>query len=162
MNSDAAAEPTKGTHVPDREIVSTRSIAFSREQIFGAFRDPKVLAQWWGPKGFKNTFDEFAFRPGGQWRFVMHGPDGKDYTNENVFAEIAEPERIVIDHISWPKFRLTVTLAEQDEKTGITWNMCFESPEVCAQVRPICTEANQENFDRLAATLALDPIADQK
>jgi uncharacterized protein YndB with AHSA1/START domain len=32
------------------------------------------------------------FKPGGVWRFVMHGPDGRDYQNKVVYVEIAEPE----------------------------------------------------------------------
>jgi uncharacterized protein YndB with AHSA1/START domain len=137
----------------DREIISTRVLPFPRERIFGAFRDPQVLAQWWGPKGFRNTFHVFEFRPGGKWSFVMHGPDGTDYRNENVFAEIEEPGRVVIDHIGWPEFRLTTTLEDVNGRTAITWRMLFQSAEDCAKVRPICVEANQQNFDRLEAAL---------
>ena len=28
------------------------------------------------------TTHELEFKPGGTWRFVMHGPDGRDYKNE--------------------------------------------------------------------------------
>src|SRR5436190_7587733 len=139
----------------DFEIVSTRTIDAPRERIFDALRDPRQLAQWWGPKGFRNTFHEFDFRPGGHWRFVMHGPDGTDYKNENAFAEIVEPERVIIDHLSAPRFRMTITLEDQSGKTWITWRMRFESAEVCANIRSICTEANQQNFDRLEAVLNL-------
>ena len=31
-------------------------------------------------------------RPGGVWRFVMHGPDGIDYQNKITFLEIVSPE----------------------------------------------------------------------
>ena len=40
----------------------------------------------------------FDFRPGGVWRFVMHGPDGRDYQNRITFEEIVPPERIVYRH----------------------------------------------------------------
>ncbi len=142
------------------EIISTRVIAFSPERVFGAFRDSRLLAQWWGPKGFKNTFHEFDFRPGGHWRFVMHGPDGTDYKNENVFGEIVEPGIIVVKHVSWPKFELAVTLAEEKGKTGITWRMRFESADDYAKVQAVCVEANQQNFDRLEAVLGAESSAD--
>ena len=144
---------TTPTQESDCDIISTRTINAPRERIFAAFRDPKQLAQWWGPKDFRNTFHEFDFRPGGHWRFIMHGPDGTDYKNESVFLSITEPERIVIDHICPPYFRMTITLEDQNGKTGITWHMRFQSAEVCASVRPICVEANQQNFDRLEAVL---------
>ena len=38
-------------------------------------------ARWWGPDGFTNTITTFDLRPGGAWRFVMHGPDGTNYEN---------------------------------------------------------------------------------
>ncbi len=59
-----------------REIVSTRLVGAARELVFKAFTDPDHLAHWWGPNGFTNTFHEFDLRPGGTWRFVMHGPAG--------------------------------------------------------------------------------------
>ncbi len=36
--------------------------------------------------------------PGGVWRLVMHGPDGRDYPNKIVFLEVAKPERLVYKH----------------------------------------------------------------
>ena len=60
------------------------------------------------------------FKPDGVWRFVMHGPDGRDYQNKVVHVEIAEPERLVYDHVSEPQFRMTVSFADQGGKTIIT------------------------------------------
>jgi uncharacterized protein YndB with AHSA1/START domain len=78
----------------DREVVSTRVLNAPREVVFRAFSDPKHLSQWWGPKGFRNTFHAFDLRPGGHWRVTMHGPEGTDYKNEYVLLEVTEPERI--------------------------------------------------------------------
>jgi len=52
--------------------------------------------EWWGPRGFTNTTEEMDVRPGGVWRFVMHGPDGVDYNNKIVYLEIVKPERLVM------------------------------------------------------------------
>ncbi|MFH1497739.1 MAG: SRPBCC domain-containing protein, partial [Verrucomicrobiota bacterium] len=57
----------------DRQIVTTRTIVQPRALVFRAWTDPKQLAVWWGPDGFTNTFHEFDLRPGGDWKFVMHG-----------------------------------------------------------------------------------------
>ena len=35
---------------------------------------------------------------GGVWRFVMHGPDGRDYQNRVTYDEIVPPERLVYHH----------------------------------------------------------------
>ena len=144
----APNEPAAGT--ADREIASTRAIDAPRERVFAAFVDPEQLARWWGPKGFTNTFHACDPRPGGAWRFVMHGPDGTDYPNESVFTAVVPPERIVIEHLRpmhW--FQMTVALAERDGKTTVTWHMLFESPEECDRVKAFVVPANEQNLDRL-------------
>ncbi len=138
----------------DREIVSSRVFDAPRERVFNAFSDPDQLAQWWGPKGFTNTFHEFDMRPGGIWRFVMHGPNGVDYPNKSVFVEVVKPERIVFDHVVAPLFRMTMTFDAQAGKTLLTWRMCFASNAECDKLRQFVSEANEQNFDRLEAQLA--------
>ena len=142
-------------HDPDRDIVSTRVFPVPRAALFAAWLDPERLARWWGPAGFRNTFAVFEPRPGGAWRFTMHGPDGTDYANECVFVEIAEPERIVLDHVSPPRFRVTATFAEADGRTTLVFRQRFQDAATCAKVRPVCVPANEQNFDRLEAVLGL-------
>jgi uncharacterized protein YndB with AHSA1/START domain len=138
----------------DREIISTRTFATPRERVFEAFRDPSRLARWWGPKGFRNTFETFDLRPSGRWRFVMHGPDGVDYPNESVFLVVDGPARIVFRHVSGEHpFEMTITLDEQGGGTRVTWSMRHETAEHCAKVKPFVAHANEQNFDRLAAEL---------
>jgi hypothetical protein len=85
---------------------ASREIAAPIDQVFAAFTDPERHARWWGPDGFTNTFHLREFKTGGKWSYVMHGPDGRDYKNESVFEEVS-PRKIVIQHISGPKYRLT-------------------------------------------------------
>ncbi len=137
----------------DREIVSTRVFAAPRELVFRAWTEPEHLARWWGPKDFTNTFHEFDPRPGGAWRFVMHGPDGANYPNESVFVEVVRPERIVLDHVSRPRFRLTATFGDLGDKTRLIFHMLFRSAADCEKVKKLAVEGNEQNFDRLAAEL---------
>lgn len=102
----------------DREIVLTRVLDAPRELVFDAWTDRKHIAQWWGPRGFTTTIHEMDVRPGGVWRFMMHGPDGVDYPNRIVFREVVKPERLVYDHGSDDpadpaQFHVTVTFAKQ-------------------------------------------------
>lgn len=138
----------------DREIATTRVLDASPDLVFRAFSDPAHLARWWGPKGFTNTFHEFDLRPGGAWRFVMHGPDGAHYQNHSVFVEVVPPERIVINHVSGPHFHLTITLAEQAGRTKLSWRMLFESAAECDKVKAFAVPANEQNLDRLETELA--------
>ncbi len=81
-----------------RSIIGSRLFDAPRDLVFSAFTDPAHLAQWWGPNGFTTTTYSFEFRPGGVWRFVMLGPDGRDYQNRITYEEIVRPERIVYRH----------------------------------------------------------------
>ena len=66
----------------DPKVISgSRLFDAPRSLVFEAWTDPKHLAHWWGPNGFSLTTHSFDFRAGGVWRFVMHGPDGRDYQN---------------------------------------------------------------------------------
>jgi uncharacterized protein YndB with AHSA1/START domain len=112
------------------------------------------LARWWGPKDHTNTFTEFDPRPGGAWRFVMHGPDGTDYQMVHEFVEVTAPERIVIDHIqAMHNFRMVMTFAEEAGGTRLTWRMQFESAAEAERVREFVLVANEQNFDRLETQL---------
>ena len=91
---------------------------------------------------------------GGRWTFVMHGPDGSHHHNENVFLDVQPPSRVVVQHVSAPRFVLTVTLAPHDQGTSLIWVQVFEDASVAARVRHIVEPANEENLDRLAAVLA--------
>ena len=140
----------------DREIRCARNFALPREEVFAAFSDPTRLAQWWGPEGFTNRFHHFDFRPGGAWRFTMHGADGAAHEMNHQFTEVVRPERIVVRHIQpGHDFVLTVTFVPQDGGTAVTWAMRFDDPAEGERLRPFLTRANEENLGRLAAHLAL-------
>ena len=131
MGNMAAANSLNLDRDP-RSIIGTREFDAPRELVFSAWTDPKHLAQWWGPNGFTTTTHSFDFRPGGAWRFVMHGPDGRDYQNRITFEEIVPPERIVYRHgggndVEPVQFRQTVIFEDLGNRTRITWRGDFPS-----------------------------------
>ena len=73
-------------------IAGVRVLDAPRDLVWKVWTDPKHLAQWWGPNGFSTTTSAYACKPGGVWRFVMHGPDGRDYENRITFDEIVVPD----------------------------------------------------------------------
>ena len=135
----------------DREFVHSRLVDAPRERVFRAFAEPEHLARWWGPNGFTSTFQEFELRPGGHWRFVMHGPDGTDYPNESVFLEVAAPERVVLEHLSESHhFFMYITFTAQGSKTLVGWRQVFDTAVHKERVASIVSEANEQNLSRLA------------
>src|SRR2546425_10616546 len=51
-----------------QEIISTTILDAPRELVFKAYTDPKLFAQWWGPRRYEIKIDKFDSRPGGSWR----------------------------------------------------------------------------------------------
>jgi uncharacterized protein YndB with AHSA1/START domain len=113
-------------------IIATRVFDAPRELVFEAWTDPKHLAQWWGPDGFTTTTRSFDMRAGGVWRFVMHGPDGRDYQNRITYKEVVKPERLVYSHgggedVEPVQFEVMVTFEDLGGKTKLTMRMVFPS-----------------------------------
>ena len=153
-NSDSA-----GT--ADREIVLTRVFDAPRELVFRAYIGPEHVPHWWGPRGFTITVHEMDVRPGGVWRFLMHGPDGTDYPNRIVFREVVEPERLVFDHGDDvdgdpDAFHVTVTFEDLGGgRTRLTSRMVFRTAEQRAGVESFgAVELGQQSLDQLAEYLA--------
>jgi uncharacterized protein YndB with AHSA1/START domain len=123
-----------------RSIIGSREFNAPRDPVFAAFADPKHLAQWWGPDGFTLTTHAFDFRVGGVWRFVMHGPDGRDYENRVTYDEIVPPERITYHHgggddVEPVRFETTVTFEDIGKgHTRIIWHGTFPSAAERARV----------------------------
>jgi uncharacterized protein YndB with AHSA1/START domain len=122
-----------------RSIIAVREFDAPRELVFAVWTDPQHLAQWWGPNGFTTTTSAFDARPGGVWRFVMHGPDGRDYQNRITYDEIVKPERLVYSHgggedVEPVRFKVTVTFDAIGGRTRLTMRMLFPSAAERARV----------------------------
>jgi uncharacterized protein YndB with AHSA1/START domain len=154
---------TPASSTPDREIVATRVFDAPRELVFDLWTDPHHIAQWWGPNGFTTTIHEMDLRPGGAWRFVLHGPDGTDYRNEIVYVEVVRPERIVYDHVSAPKFRSTATFDDEGGRTKLTVRMLFETAALRDKTARQfgAVEGLNQTLGRLGEQLAKTPPADR-
>jgi uncharacterized protein YndB with AHSA1/START domain len=133
----------------DQVLQTQRSIPYTADQIYAAFADPVRLAKWWGPKDFTNTFETFEFKMKGNWKFVMHAPDGSNHDNESVFIGLEPGRKVAIQHVSAPHFTLTVSLSPNETGTQILWVQEFEDPKVAAAVRHIAEPGNEQNLDRL-------------
>lgn len=138
----------------DTVLSTERTLPFSADAIYDAFASAPVLASWWGPAGFTNTFEIFEFRPEGRWVFTMHGPDGKSYHNTSKFVSLEPAKRVVIRHDCPPHFTLSVHLSEVSGGTHLTWDQEFDDAETARAVKARVGSANEENLDRLTRALA--------
>ena len=138
----------------DERIFHTeRTLPFSPQLVYNAFASADLLATWWAPEGFTNEFEIFEFQVGGRWNFVMVGPDGMRYQNQNIFTEIESASRVVIRHDCEPFFTLTVQLKKIADSTHLSWDQVLDSVEMARAVRERVGPANEQNLDRLTRVL---------
>lgn len=149
------------SNTKDREIILTRVFDAPRELVFSAYTDPTHVVRWFGPRGFGNTTFEMSVKPGGRWRFIMHGPDGTDYTNRIVYTEVVPNELLAFDHGSDvdddPRvFKVRITFERLGERqTRVTQHTVFSTPEQLAIVKGYgAVEKGKETLERLAEYLA--------
>lgn len=136
------------------EIVSIRTFPFPIKLVFRAWSEPEHLKNWWGPKGFTNTFHHYDFREGGRWTFTMHGPEKGHYPNDVEFTSINEPFLIEWKRLSKPLFNVLATFEEiTSDSTRIVFRQIFETAEECNKIKPFAISKNEENFDRLEEEL---------
>jgi uncharacterized protein YndB with AHSA1/START domain len=148
------------TGTAERQIVLLHLYEFPRERMFEAWTSPEHLARWWGPSGFTTTTDAFDLRPGGAWRFTMHGPDGVDYPNLIVFDEIDPPALLSYEHSGQPdddpRFHVTVTFDDFLGMTVLTSRMVFANADARDLVvdKYGAIEGGNQTMDRLGVYLA--------
>ena len=145
------------TATADREIVLSRIISAPRELVFEAFTEVRHLSRWWGPDGFTTTTRAFAFRVGGEWDFVMHGPDGTDYQEWISWTEIAPPERIALRHGASRDdpnaFASVLTFAPEGAATRIEMRTVFPTKQLRDEAveKYHAVEGGEQTLNNLAA-----------
>jgi uncharacterized protein YndB with AHSA1/START domain len=144
------------TDTADRELAVSRTFNAPIELVWETFTQPEHIKHWWGPTGFTNTISKMEVVVGGKWEFVMHGPDGTDFENANVYKEIVKHERIVMEHETWPKHTYTLTFKAEGNKTHLHWHMLFESREDFEKVVKEfkADEGMRQNIEKLAVYLS--------
>jgi uncharacterized protein YndB with AHSA1/START domain len=152
-SQETRAEPATA----DREIVISRVIDAPRELVFEAFTEVRHLSRWWGPEGFTTTTRSFAFRVGGVWDFVMHGPDGTDYPEWITWTEIVAPERIAMLHGESADdphaFTSVLTFADDGAATRIEMRTVFPTRQLrdVAVEKDHAIEGGKQTLNNLAA-----------
>ena len=153
---EARAEPA----ADGREIVIARVIDAPRELVFEVFTEVRHLSRWWGPDGFSTTTRSFEFREGAAWDFVMHGPDGTDYSEWITWTEIVPPERIALLHGESRDdpnaFESTLAFAPHGTATRIVMRTVFPTKQLRDQAveKYDAIEGGEQTLSTLAAYVA--------
>jgi uncharacterized protein YndB with AHSA1/START domain len=161
MSATGRGAPTQSA-TADREIVISRVINAPPVLVFEAFTEVRHLSQWWGPTGFTTTTRAFEFRVGGEWDFVLHGPDGTDYPEWIRWTEIAPPERIEMLHGEYREdpnaFESILTFAPDGAATRIEMRTVFPTTALRDEAveKYHAIEGGQQTLGNLAAYVTSD------
>ncbi|MFO1329460.1 MAG: SRPBCC family protein [Rubrivivax sp.] len=147
---------TAGSHA--NEFRLTRVYDAPLRAVWDAWTIPAQVEQWWGPRGFTLTTHARDLRPGGIWRFTMHGPDGVDYPNVTRYLVVEPPKRLVYDHggsdDAPAMFRVEVRFAEAGGRTTMELRFTLPTPEAAAEMaRRVRHFGGNATWDRLAEHL---------
>ena len=141
------------------ELTYTRVFDAPRELVFKAYTDPKLFAQWWGPRRHENKIEKFDSRPGGEWHVIQKGEDGSEFGFRGVNHDVVAPERIcqtfeflgVPGHVALQ----TATFEALGNKTKVTAHMVFQSVmDRDGMVAAGMRDGADESMERLAELLA--------
>ena len=134
-----------------RELSISRLINAPQELVWEAWTNPEHIRHWWGPVGFKSTISKMEVTEGGEWIFVMHGPDGTDYKNKHVYITLEKPSLIIMRHESFPPFVMTARFEARGTQTLVTLHSVFESASQLQEVIKVfkADEGMVQNITRM-------------
>jgi uncharacterized protein YndB with AHSA1/START domain len=141
------------------QYTMTRVFDAPRELVYKALTDPKLVAQWWGPREVTTIVEKMDVRPGGTWRYIQRGADGNEYAFSGEYREVVPNERIVQTFEFEPMpGHITVdtyTLTDQDGKTLVTNFSQFASlQDLEGMVASGMEGGANESYDRLEELLS--------
>ncbi len=153
--------PTQPTArvISDREFVLEHTFRAPAAKVFAAYTDPKLIAQWWAPRGGSLRVDIMDVRPGGKYRFVQRTPNGVEVVFTGEYREVRPVTRLVYTYMieGQPGSGLTATvdLQEAEGATRLTLtNLCASKAARDAMVSYGAPAGAKVAWDGLADLLA--------
>jgi uncharacterized protein YndB with AHSA1/START domain len=117
----------------DREIRIERVFDAPRDRVFAVYTDPKLIPEWWGPRGTTTIVDEMDVRAGGRWRFITRSEEHGESAFRGSYREVSPPERIV-QTFEWEPMPgyvslETATFEDLGDQTKVTTVSTFHTTE---------------------------------
>ncbi len=155
MNATAAPQSAQA----DREFVLEHNFNAPAAKVFAAYVDPKLIAQWWAPKGGSIRVDAMEVRPGGKWRFVQRAPNRPEMVFSGAYLEVQPVRRLVytfqVEGQPGGPLTVTVDLTETGSRTRLRLtNLCATKDERDAMLKYGAAAGANVAWDRLAELLA--------
>lgn len=140
-----------------KQVILTRIFNASRELVFKACTDPKLIPQWWGNRNRTLTVDKMDVKSGGAWRYIQKDTSGNEYVFSGTYREIVPSGRIVSTYKapSGQELIKTYTFEEKDGKTKLSDTRTFQTVEdLDGTLKAGMEEGMRDSMDRLAELVA--------
>ena len=86
----------KTSHVlSERAFAIEHTFRAPPTKVFAAYTDPKLLPQWWAPKGATFSVEAMDVRPGGSYRFRQEMPGAPAMVFIGKYLEVNPVSRLV-------------------------------------------------------------------
>jgi uncharacterized protein YndB with AHSA1/START domain len=116
-----------------QDIIVTRTYNVPRDLVYKTVTNPSLIPEWWGPRNLTTHVERMEVRPGGQWRFIQHDPQGNTFAFHGVYHAAKSPE-LLIYTMEWEGMPGHALLdierfEEHDRITTCTSHSIFETVE---------------------------------
>jgi uncharacterized protein YndB with AHSA1/START domain len=154
--------PTTITANPGDQVVDVeRLVDAPIADVYRAYSDPELLAQWIGPRGYVTEVSKFDFRDGGEWAFSQSGDGDLRFAFHGSFHSVYPRESIVqtfeyegaVGHVSLER----VTFEEVGKSTRVRVHAVYQSIEDRdAMIASDMERGVVEGFERMDELLGSD------
>jgi len=108
-----------------------RFIRASRDRVYAAWTDPAQLKKWFGPEKVETRSLIADVRVGGQFRWDLTNPEGKEMTISGVYREVLPGKKIVFtwrleEDEDWKNHRSIVTVEFFGREDGTEIHLTHE------------------------------------
>lgn len=120
----------------NRTLTIERTLDAPLDLVWDAWTKPEHIAKWWGVNGMETKIVEHEFTVGGQWKYAMTMPDGREFSADGVYIEIVPKERIITSANFKPMtegVEIQTIFKADGDKTQLTFNCVHETEEYCKQ-----------------------------
>lgn len=137
-----------------KTLIAQRSFNAELGKVWHAWTDSDMLDKWWGPKPYDAITHSFSFTEGGEWRYVMKGPEGDAHHCINKYLtinpEVAFTAEDLFANEDWstktdlPTSHWKVDFMHEDGMTTVTVTTTYNSPE---ELETVTKMGMKEGFD---------------
>ncbi|MBA17623.1 MAG: ATPase [Sphingomonas sp.] len=154
---DGARNQTRVERRGDRELVVTRIFDAPPNMVFKAWSQADLFRRWWMPKsvtGVSLVGCDMDVRTGGKYRLEFSA-GGETMAFFGKYLDVVPNERIVWTNDEGEEGAVTtVTFAEQDGKTLLTFHEAYPSAQALEEAMQGSAAGLPEQLDQLDAVLS--------